>query len=255
MRNAVIVDVVRTASGRGKLGGALFGVHPASLLASTIESLVKRNGIDPGVIEDVMAGCVTQASDQALNIARTAALAAGLPDRVPGVTIERQCGSSQQAAVFAAQGVMTGMYDVVVACGVESMSRVPMFSQVGDGVPNAPLAQRYPQGLPSQGYGAEMMAERWGLSRAEIDEFAARSHFLAADAADSGFFDNEIIPVTTSSGVHDKDQTIRRNTTTEGLGTLPSAFHSDEMAAQYPTLGGTSLQETPRLSPTAPRRR
>jgi acetyl-CoA acyltransferase len=241
MTRAVIVDIVRTASGRGKPGGALSGVHPADLLATTIRALVERTGVDPQLVEDVMAGCVGQVGDQSLNIARTAALAAGLPEHVPGVTVDRQCGSSQQAAHFAAQGVIAGAYDVVIACGVESMSRVPMFSNVADGDPLGPLAARYPEGLPSQGYGAELMAARWGLDRTDLDEFAARSHRLAAETAAAGGFHDEIVPikVTAQDGtvqLHTVDQTVRPSTTVEGLAGLRSSFHDDEMAAKYPEI-------------------
>ncbi|WP_185995913.1 thiolase family protein [Nocardioides campestrisoli] len=241
MTRAVIVDIVRTASGKGKPGGALSGVHPADLLATTIKALVERTGVDPGLVEDVIAGCVGQVGDQTLNIARTAALVAGLPEHVPGVTVDRQCGSSQQAAHFAAQGVIAGAYDVAIACGVESMSRVPMFSNLAGGDPLGPLDARYPEGLPSQGYGAELMAARWGLDRGALDEFAARSHRLAAEASASGAFDHEIVPVQITdadgaSHAHLQDETVRAGTSVDGLGGLRSAFHDDEMAAKYPEI-------------------
>ena len=201
---AVIVDVVRTASGRGKPGGALSTVHPADLLATTIKALVERTGIDPGSIDDVIAGCVGQGGDQAQNIARTAALAARLPETVPATTIDRQCGSSQQAMHFAAQGVIAGAYDVVIACGVESMSRVPMFSPSAGGDPLGPLAGRYPDGLVNQGISAELIAARWKLSRDDLDAYAARSHRLAAETTAAGAFDSEIVPVTLADGAtHD----------------------------------------------------
>jgi acetyl-CoA acyltransferase len=241
MTYAVIIDIVRTASGKGKPGGALSGVHPADLLAGTVRALVERTGVDPDLVEDVIAGCVGQVGDQTLNIARTAALAAGLPEHVPGVTVDRQCGSSQQAVHFAAQGVAAGAYDVAIACGVESMSRVPMFSNTAGGDPLAPLAVRYPHGLPAQGYGAELMAARWDLDRAALDEFAARSHRLAAETAAAGGFENEILPikVTDADGaaqVHAVDETVRPSTTAEGLAGLRSAFHDEEMAAKYPEI-------------------
>ena len=242
MGSAVIVDIVRTASGRGKPGGALSGVHPADLLATTIRALLDRTGIDPELVEDVLAGCVSQVGDQTMNIARTAALVSGLPEQVPGVTIDRQCGSSQQAAHFAAHGVMAGAYDVVIAGGVESMSRVPMFSNVGDGDPLGPLERRYPAGLPAQGYGAELMAARWGLTRDDLDAFSARSHRLAADATANGDFDREIVPVEVpaeegGTTAHTVDQTVRANTTTESLAGLRSAFFDQDMAARYPEIG------------------
>ncbi|WP_066290402.1 thiolase family protein [Arthrobacter sp. B6] len=236
MRNAVIVDAVRTASGKGKPGGALSGVHPADLLGTTIAALVERTGIDPGLIDDVIAGCVSQVGDQALNIARTAALGAGLPIHVPGTTVDRQCGSSQQAAHFAAQGVMAGAYDIVIAGGVESMSRIPMYSNTGGGDPLAPLARRFPS-LPPQGIGAELIASRWGLTRNDLDEFSARSHTHAARAAESGAFDGEIIPVTVADGsLHTRDETVRPATTVEGLAALSPAFKSPEYWERYPEI-------------------
>jgi acetyl-CoA acyltransferase len=241
MTSAVIVDIVRTASGRGKPGGALSGVHPADLLATTISALLERTGIDPSLIDDVIAGCVGQVGDQGLNIARTAALAAGLPEHVPGTTVDRQCGSSQQAAHFAAQGVLAGAYDVAIACGVESMSRVPMFSNAAGGDAFAPLAARYPAGLPSQGYGAELIASRWGLDRFALDEYAARSHELAAAHAASGAFDREIVPVEVTGAdgtvtLHTVDQTVRPGTTVDGLGALKASFVDEEMGRRYPEI-------------------
>src|SRR3546814_158240 len=159
MTNAVIVDIVRTGSGKGKPGGALSGVHPGRLLAQTLNALVERNDLDPAIVDDVIAGCVGQVGDQAFNIARTALLTAGFPESVPGATVDRQCGSSQQAAHFAAQGVIAGAYDIAIACGVESMSRVPMGSTAVGGDGYAPLADRYPEGLAHQGVGAELRSE------------------------------------------------------------------------------------------------
>src|ERR1700712_2318222 len=182
-RSAVIVDAVRTASGRGKVGGALSEIHPVNLLEVVLRSLCERNGLDPVQVDDVIAGCVGQNLDQALNIARTALLCADFPESVPGTTVDRQCGSSQQAAHFAAQGVMSGSYDIAIACGVESMSRVPMASAADGGYPLAPLDVRYPEGLVHQGIGAELLAGRHGFSRSDLDEFSARSHELAAHAA------------------------------------------------------------------------
>ncbi|MGG6382518.1 thiolase family protein [Paenarthrobacter sp. NEAU-H11] len=234
MMNAVIVDIVRTASGKGKPGGALAEVHPADLLATVLTALVERSGIDPALIDDVIAGCVTQAGDQAINVARTALLTAGFPESVPGTTVDRQCGSSQQAAHFAAQGIMAGAYDIAIACGVESMSRVPMFSSVREGHPQAPLQQRFPN-LPGQGIGAELIASRWKFGREELDAFAAQSHQRAAAATAGGWFTNEIIPVALSDGSsHVTDETVRAATTPEGLAELKPAFYTDEMALRYP---------------------
>jgi acetyl-CoA acyltransferase len=237
MTSAVIVDLVRTASGRGKPGGALSGVHPADLLATTIRTLVERNDLDPVLVDDVIAGCVSQVGDQSINIARTAALVAGFPESVPGTSIDRQCGSSQQAAHFAAQGVLAGVYDIVIACGVESMSRVPMGSSAQGGHPFAPLAARYPDGLVGQGIGAEIVAGRWKLDRAQLDEYSARSHQRAA-AAD---FAGEIIPieVTAEDGTvtrHAVDQTVRAGTTTEGLAALKPSFYDERLGRRFPEI-------------------
>ncbi|MFE4000640.1 thiolase family protein [Nocardioides sp. YIM B13467] len=237
MTNAVIVDIARTASGKGKPGGALSGVHPADLFATVIRALVERNDLDPALIEDVIGGCVVQYGDQALNITRTALLAAGLPVEVPGTTIDRQCGSSQQAAHFAAQGVIAGAYDIVIAGGVESMSRAPMGSSVGTGDPFGPLAARFPS-LPNQGIGAELVAARWKLDRDRIDAYSAESHRRAATTALSGSFGPEIVPVTLPDGSsHVVDETVRPATTAEGLGGLKPSFYTEEMASRYPEIG------------------
>ncbi|MET7399937.1 thiolase family protein [Dactylosporangium sp. NPDC005572] len=229
MAEAVIIDVVRTASGRGKPGGALSGTHPADLLATVVRALVERNGLTGAEIDDVIAGCVGQAGDQALNIARTATLAAGLPEEVPATTVDRQCGSSQQAVHFAAQGVVAGAYDVVIACGVESMSRVPMGSATAGGDPLGPLAARFPEGLVNQGVSAELIAARWKFSRAQLDEYSARSHQRAA-ASD---FRREVLPV----GDHTVDETVRAGTTTEALAGLRPSFRTDELAGRFPEIG------------------
>ncbi|MBA8816356.1 acetyl-CoA acyltransferase [Microbacterium halimionae] len=243
MIEAVIVDVVRTASGKGKLGGALSVLHPADLLASVLDALVTRNGLDPALIDDVIGGCVNQASEQSTNITRTAVLAAGFPEHVPATTIDRQCGSSQQAATFAAQAVMSGMHDVVIACGVESMSRVPMgTSAQGNDIYGQKLRARYPDGLVNQGVAAELIAAQWGLSRAELDDFAARSHERAADAAAAHAFDHEIVPLrlrTDAGGafLHSRDETVRPATTTERLAELPASFVDAGIAARFPEIG------------------
>ena len=242
MPEAVIVDVIRTASGRGKVGGALSGIHPVSLFAEVISALVARNGLDAETVDDVIAGCVAQVGDQSLNVARTAVLAAGLPETVPGTTIDRQCGSSQQAIHFAVQGVMAGSYDVVIAGGVESMSRVPLGAANHGGDSQAPIAQRYPEGLVNQGVAAEMVARRWKISRTRMDDYAARSHELAAAAIANGTFDGEILPVKVNDGAastttHRVDETVRSGTSVERLAALPSAFRTDELARRFPDLG------------------
>ena len=242
MNEAVIVDVVRTASGRGKPGGALSGVHPVDLLAEVLQALVDRNGIDPMVVDDVFAGCVSQAGEQSLNIGRNAVLAAGWPEQIPATSMDRQCGSSQQAAHFAAQSIMAGAQDVVIACGVESMSRVPMgMAMVGRDPLGPKVAARYPEGLVNQGVSAELIAAKWGLSRAQLDEFSARSHELAARAASSGAFDNEIVPVMVTGAdgsivEHRTDETVRAGTTSEGLAGLKPSFATEELAARFPQI-------------------
>jgi acetyl-CoA acyltransferase len=233
MPEAVIVDVIRTPSGRGKPGGALSGVHPTDLLAGVLEELVQRNNLDPILVDDVIGGCVSQAGEQTFNITRNALLAAGFPDSVPGTTIDRQCGSSQQATTFAAQGIMTGQYDIAIACGVESMSRVPLGSSTGGRNPYGErLARRYPDGLVSQGVSAELIAAQWGLERETLDAFSERSHRLSAEATARGDFAHEIVPV---AGVV-RDETIRESTTLAGLAGLAPAFRTDELAARYPEL-------------------
>ena len=237
MRSAVIVDVVRTASGRGKPGGALSGVHPVELLATVLKALPERTGIEPGLIDDVIAGCVAQVGEQSLSIGRQAVLAAGWPVSVPATTIDRQCGSSQQAAHFGAQGIMAGAYDVVVACGVESMSRIPMGTAgIGQDPFGPSLTARYAPGLIGQGISAELISAKWNLTRDELDRFSARSHTLAAKATVDGLFANEIVPVATEGGEHTVDQTIRATTTPEGLSKLEPSFVDDEYAARFPEI-------------------
>src|SRR4051812_35477862 len=234
-RDAVIVDAVRTPSGRGKPGGALSHLHPADLLGGVLAQLVERNGIDPVLVDDVIAGCVSQIGEQSYNIARIAALSAGFPHSVPATTIDRQCGSSQQAAHFAAQGVLAGAYDIVIACGVESMSRVPLGSSLagtspyGDGI-----AARYPDGLVSQGISAELIAARHGFDREELDAFAARSHRRAAQAAEDGAFESELVAV---AGVErNVDETVRPGTTVDGLAGLRPAFYDERIAERFPEI-------------------
>ncbi|MDQ1575397.1 MAG: acetyl-CoA acyltransferase [Microbacteriaceae bacterium] len=236
--DAVIVDVIRTPSGRGKPGGALSGVHPVDLLAGVIAELVRRSDLDPALIDDVIGGCVTQVGDQAMNITRTAVLSAGFPESIPAVTIDRQCGSSQQSVAFAAQGVMAGAYDVVIACGVESMSRVPLLSNLaGRSGSGDLLAERYPDGLVGQGVAAELIAARWGFSREELDAYSVRSHALAAAASSAGDFDREIVPVGTPGGeAISVDETVRPTTNVEGLASLAPSFRSDELAARFPEI-------------------
>ncbi|HEU4911904.1 MAG TPA: acetyl-CoA C-acyltransferase [Actinomycetes bacterium] len=223
-RDAVVVDAVRTPVGRR--GGGLGGTHPVDLSAHVLDALAERTGLDPAVVDDVVWGCVSQTGEQAVNVGRNAVLAAGWPEEVVGVTIDRQCGSSQQAAHFAAAGVIAGQYDVVVAGGVESMTRVPMLCTVtqGPGVPFGPrMLARYDDGLVPQGISAEIIAARWSLSRTALDEIAVQSHARAAAAADSGAFDAELVPV----GEVRADEGIRRGTDLETLAGLRTAFRDD----------------------------
>jgi acetyl-CoA acyltransferase len=230
MQNAVIVDAVRTPL--GKRNGKLKDVHPVELAAHTLRALMERNDIDPALIEDIIMGCVMQVGDQAVNIGRNAALSAGFPETTVGTTIDRQCGSSQQAAHFAAQGVMAGAYDVVIAAGVENMSRVPMGSSFLPGsMPFGPgVIARYPNLVP-QGISAELIAEKWGITREDNDEFSVRSHQRAAQATAEGRFDREIVPidVTTESGDERfaTDEGIRPGSSMETLAKLKPAFKED----------------------------
>ena len=230
MQNAVIVDAVRTPL--GKRNGKLKDVHPVELAAHTLRALVERNDVDPALIEDVIMGCVMQVGDQAVNIGRNAALSAGFPENVVGTSIDRQCGSSQQAAHFAAQGVMAGAYDVVIAAGVENMSRVPMGASFLPGsMPFGPgVIARYPNLVP-QGISAELIAEKWGITREDNDEFSVRSHRRAAQARSEGRFEREIVPinVTTEAGdeLFDYDEGIRPDSSMETLAKLKPAFKED----------------------------
>ena len=224
MEEAVIVEAVRSPI--GKRNGCLAGVHPADLSAQVLNGLIGRAGIAPEMVDDVIWGCVVQAGEQAQDIARTTVLTAGWPDSVPGVTVDRQCGSSQQSMHFAAAGVVAGHYDVVVAGGVESMSRTPMDSSLANGGDPYPQAfkDRYGQ-APNQGIGAEMIAERWGFDRRTLDEFSLGSHEKAAAAQDSGVFDDQIVAIKDQDGVPIlKDEGIRRGARIEKMAQLKAAF-------------------------------
>jgi acetyl-CoA acetyltransferase family protein len=233
MPTAVIVDAIRTPMGRGKPGGALSEVHPTDLMAAVLTALVQRNRLDPGEIDDIVVGCVSQVGEQAANPGRTGWLAAGFPEHVPSTTIQRMCGSSQQAVHFAAQGVMAGAYDIVIAAGVESMSRVPMGSnRIGQDPYGPQFNARYAPGLVNQGISAEIVAARWGLTREDMDAYAARSHQRAA-AAD---FSGEIVSVMTPGGLVERDETIRPQTTPETLSGLRPAFENPEYTARFPEI-------------------
>ena len=229
MQRAVVVDAVRTPT--GKRNGKLEGYHPVDLAAITLRALVERNDLDAGLVEDVIMGCVMQTGEQGVNVGRNAALAAGFPEEVVGTTIDRQCGSGQQSSHFAAQGVMAGAYDVVIAAGVESMTRVPMgiTAQQGPGKPFGPLmVDRYARSLVPQGISAEMAAEKWGLSRRSLDRIAYDSHMRALRASEEGRFDREIVPVEVpmngSTGMMTTDEGIRPDTSMQVLGGLRPVF-------------------------------
>jgi len=212
MRDAVIVDAVRTPVGKRK--GALSSLHPAALSALVLNALAERNAIDPAVVDDVVWGCVAQAGEQTMDIARNAVLSAGWPLSVPGTTVDRQCGSSQQSVHFAAAGLIAGQYDVVVAGGVESMSRVPMMNVVGQSNPFGPALDSRLGGVPPhQGIGAETIAERWGLSRTELDEFSLASHEKAAAAQDAGRFAGQIVPVNPAAAVRGPKHVVKTGKT------------------------------------------
>ncbi|MFF3221595.1 thiolase family protein [Nocardia suismassiliense] len=235
MRDAVIVEAVRTPIGKGKPNGVLHDVNAVDLLAHSLREVVTRSGIDPALIDDVIGGIVTQVGEQGANMTRRAALAAGYPESVPATTVDRQCGSSQQAIHFAAQGVISGAYDIVVAAGVESMGRIPMganligsadFSGVG-------FAERYPQGLVPQGISAELIAAKWGLTRSQLDEFALGSHEKAALATKNGLFAGELAPINGLT----TDEGIRVGSTLDTLAKLRPAYYDEGMAARFPQIG------------------
>ncbi|GGM61419.1 thiolase family protein [Microbacterium saperdae] len=233
---AVLVDVVRTPVGRGKAGGALSGVHPIDLAAGVLSAVLARNGLESRQIDDVLLGCVSQVGEQSMNIGRQAVLAAGFDETVPAFTIDRQCGSSQQAVHIAAQGIIAGSYDIVIAGGVESMSRVPLGASAAGGSPISPrLRARYPEGLVNQGVSAELIAQRWELTREQLDAYAAESHRRAAAAWTDGFFDRTMVVVPEAPEAV-SDETVRAGTTRDRLAALSPAFRTDALAARFPDL-------------------
>ncbi|MGD9601135.1 MAG: acetyl-CoA C-acyltransferase [Gammaproteobacteria bacterium] len=240
MRRAVIVDVVRSPFGRGREDGALAGLHPVDLYAQVLRGLVARTGIDPALVEDVITGCVIQVAEQAGNIGRQAVLAAGFPEAVPAVTLDRKCGSAQQAMDFAAQGVIAGAYDVVIAGGVEMMGTVPMrINRMGKDSEGPGFRARYPQGTVHQGIAAERVAARWDLSRDVQDAYSLRSHVRAA--ADVAAARRDIVPVIVpqadgSTRTVETDEGIRPHTTVEKLGTLRCAFQDEAVLARFPEI-------------------
>jgi len=232
----VIVDIVRSPMGRGKVGGALSSLHPADLLMQVMIGLVERNRLDPATVDDLIMGCVSQAGEQAVPVGRTAWLAAGYPTHVPCTMVERRCGSSQQAVHFAAQGIAAGAYDIVIAGGIESMSRVPMgVARLGADPHGVAFEKRFP-GLVGQGISAELIAARWVIGREEMDEYSARSHQLAEAARIAGHLAKEIVPITTPEGVVSADETIRPTTTAEGLAQLKTSFNNDALGDRFPEI-------------------
>jgi acetyl-CoA acetyltransferase family protein len=247
VREAVLVGAVRTPI--GKRGGALAGWHPSDLLAHVLQALVERTGVDPGLVDDVVAGCVSQVGEQSTNVARNAWVAAGLPWHVPATTVDRQCGSSQQALHFVAQGVMAGSYDVAVACGVESMTRVPMASNARGGTgPFSPAFLAATDGqLKTQFEVSQILAERWKITRDDMDAYAVESHRRAAESTDGGHFAGEIVPLSgrdeegaETGELVEHDEGIRRGTSMEGLAALPSAASWDPDLAPDITAGNAS---------------
>ncbi len=250
MNTPVIVDAIRSPMARAKPDGALAQLHPVDLLSQVLEQLVQRSRIDPGAVDDVITGCVSQAGEQAGTPGRLAWLAAGLPAHVPSTTIDRKCGSSQQAVHFAVQAILSGTQDVVIACGVESMSRVPMgSSRMGQNTTGARFDARFAPGLVGQGISADLVAARWGLGREELDAYAARSHQRAHAAQSAGRFAREIVGIATPAGRVTADETIRPGTTVEKLAALKAVFQNDALSARFPqirwhTTAGNASQMT-----------
>jgi acetyl-CoA acyltransferase len=255
VRRAVIVDAVRSPFGRGRSGGALDGIHPVDLYAQVLMGLVDRTGIDPALVEDVITGCVIQVGEQAGNVGRQAVLAAGFPESVPAVTLDRKCGSAQQALDFAAQGIIAGAYDLVVAGGVEMMSLVPMrANRLGKDSDGPAFHKRYPAGLVRQGISAELIAARWQLTRADLDAFALRSHQRAAAGEDSRCTTRSIVPVAVPAADDAvrsvrRDEGLRRDTCLERLAALKPSFEDPAMAVRFPEIrwsvtAGNSSQVT-----------
>ncbi|GAA4671620.1 thiolase family protein [Nocardioides nanhaiensis] len=238
MDDVVLVDAIRTPSGKGKAGGGLAQVHPVDLLSQTLQSLMERSpALDPAEVDDVIVGCVSQVGEQSATPGRMAWLGAGLPAHVPATTIDRKCGSSQQAVHFAVQAIRSGEQDVVVAGGVESMSRVVMGSARMGADPYGERVQaRYSPGLVSQGVAAELVAARWKLSRAELDEYSVRSHELAAATQASGGFDREVIGIDTPEGRFERDETIRPGSSVDKLSGLRAVFETEELSERFPKI-------------------
>ncbi|BCB72583.1 putative acyl-CoA thiolase [Vreelandella aquamarina] len=237
MHEAVIVDAVRSPMGKGKTGGSLSEVHAVDLLAQVLKGLVERNAINPKLIDDIIVGCVTQAGEHGGTPGRMAALAAGFPESIPSTTIDRKCGSSQQAVHFAAQGIMSGAYRMTIAAGIESMSRVPMGSaRLGQDGAGPLVAKRYAPGLINQGIAAELVNQRWQLDRETLDSYAVRSHQRAATHTERGLFQDEIIPIQTPNGLLNTDETIRPNSSSSALAELEPAFRNSDSHSRFPDI-------------------
>ena len=255
MGRAFLIDIVRSPFGRGRDTGALAPLHPVDLYAHALEALVGRTGIDPGAVEDVITGCVIQVAEQAANIGRQAVLAAGFPESVPAVTLDRKCGSAQQALDFAAQGIIAGAYDLVIAGGVEMMSKVPMRANRQGADNEGPrFHARYPDGLVRQGISAELIAAKYGLSREDQDRFALRSHQRAAKAEDAELTSRDIAPLAVTGADGEtrqvsRDEGLRRDTSLEKLGGLKASFVNEAMETRFPQIrwsvtAGNSSQVT-----------
>lgn len=237
MTKAVIVDIVRTPFGKGRASGALAGCHPVDLLATCLAAVIERSGLPAASVDDVIVGCSLPVAEQSGNIARHAALAAGYPESVPAVSIDRKCGSFQQSVHFAAQGIMAGAYDVVVAGGVELMGLVPMrTNRMGKDEKGPLFHDRYPQGLVSQGISAELIAAKFGLSRSECDQYSLRSHHLSHNAMTTPSKGASLIPINNQGRLVERDEGIRPNSTIEALAALSPAFYTTEMAERFPEI-------------------
>ena len=235
--NPVLVDIVRSPMARGKQGGALSALHPVDVLSQTIVALLERNQFDPGRVDDLIIGCVSQVGEQAVPTGRTAWLAAGLPQHVPSTTVDRRCGSSQQAIHFAAQGIAAGVYEIAIAGGIESMSRVPMgTARMGAEPHGTAFNGRFPGGLVGQGISAELIAARWGIDREQMDEYSVRSHQLAEKTRKAGGFGKEIASIHTPGGIVAQDETIRPATTVASLSALKTAFADERIAMRFPEI-------------------
>jgi acetyl-CoA acyltransferase len=237
VHSAIVVDVVRTPFGKGRSNGILAGIHPVDLLATCLKELVERDNFDPSLIDDVIVGCSSQVGEQSGNIARHAVLAAGFPESVPGVTIDRKCGSFQQAFHFGAQGIIAGAYDAVVVAGVEMMGLIPMkINRLGRDELGPLFNLRYPSNLVPQGISAELIASKYELSRRQLDEFSLRSHLLARDAMQSSSKLDTLVPIVNDNILRSKDEGIRENPSMDALSQLKPAFYSQEMSNRFPQI-------------------